>query len=116
MTISISDLQALVTRSDLNEVLAELKHAKKEIAETNQLLSDLLKLARNGFKKKPLAESEFFSPSEFGSLVGRRYSTIVEWCVKGILPGAIQPKGQGTAWFIPKSALEEFKKQSEAAK
>ena len=112
MAITISDINSLATREELNELVTALNVQRREVSETKKMVEDLLQLAKRGFRRRQITESEFLSPSEFASLVGRSYATTVRWCMDGTIAGAIQPRGEGTAWFIPRSALQDFRNQS----
>lgn len=107
MPINISELNDLVTKGDLHQVLTQVK-AMVEAAKES-----ITKEMRQ-FASSTISRPKFLSPMQFSQCLaelhmGRRVSvdSIRRWCKEGRLK-AIQEGGANSSWLIPYEELERI--------
>jgi hypothetical protein len=92
----------MMKKSDLLELptLQDLYDLEMRLVEKFNLIS------RNNVLKK-----EFYSPKEFASITGKKYSTVIHHCKIGKLKS--RQDNPKSSWQIDASELERFKKEAE---
>ncbi len=55
-------------------------------------------------------QKEFYTPKEFASITGSKYSTIVDHCKKGKLKA--RQSAPNSTWFIYVSEVERYKQEA----
>lgn len=106
MGTTINDLNNLVTRLDLLDF-------ERSIEELNQKLFERFceRLEKAGVSMGE-TEQEFYTPPQFGKLIGLDRTTVVRWCQAGKIH-ATQPGGEGTPWLIPRNEISRLRNDAE---
>ncbi|MEM6272361.1 MAG: helix-turn-helix domain-containing protein [Bacteroidota bacterium] len=103
MPVTLQDLQQIATRADLADLRNEIK---------TMLLQFQERLGNLPTTPQPV-EKPFYSPKEFGAMMGVSRPVINRWCHDGTIK-ALQKGGRGCSWLIPHSELERFKREAAA--
>lgn len=104
MGISLSEMNCLVTRSDLLEferkINQQFELVKEEFKKTRSFVHTSEKAREN--------KQEYLSVSDFAKIVGRSWQTVKNWILSGIIEGA-QPEGKNCSWVIPIGEIEKVR-------
>lgn len=103
MPVTLQDLQQLATRGDLIQL-------RQEIA---GMLSDFATQISQGEELTSFpGQKPFYSPKEFGALIGVSRQTVLRWSQDGTI-NALQKGGKGCLWLIPHSELERLQEEAD---
>lgn len=110
MALHIRDFHQLATQNDIEALENRLNYKINLVLEcVHQIRDDLSRHSGSNLGRKP---KEFYTPKEFGELIGVSKNTVIRRCQDGTYRST-QPGGAGTAILIPCSELERIRERAE---
>ncbi|MEM6268324.1 MAG: helix-turn-helix domain-containing protein [Bacteroidota bacterium] len=101
--MTLQDLQQIATKSDLLQLKAEI----------GEMLDELRTLVAVTQASGPVpTKKPFYSPKEFGALIGVSRQTVMRWAQDGTIK-AVQKGGKRCLWLVPHSELERLQEEAD---